>query len=443
MTSSRSDDLPRTRAGVADFTWRGVLRRLMPYLAVVLVADTLIAVMLTVAIPPSPDLPPTHKHFLGNFVYSQFIGLSILLLIAVPRLTFWPRDKLAPWQAALHLAAAIVIGFVAGSSGASLVLGTPSLIRAREPGDNMLLVAALVTVLASVGSSSFFWLRERVAALDLEASSQRARAEMERARAETAWRQATEAQLNLIRTQLEPHMLFNTLANLRSLMIVDPPRAQVMMDRLISFLRATLAASRHDETTLQAEFDLLRDYLELIAIRMGPRLKFSLILPGHVASLPVLPLLLQPLVENAVRHGIEPAIEGGRIEVRARGYGDHLELVVEDTGLGFPASRSGIRKEPDERLALDAGGNGNGNGTGTGTGFGLAQIRERLRTAYGSDASLTIESPAVGAVESRAGEAVASAAASAAAHGNRTGGTRVTITLPAPRSPDTVILSNP
>jgi sensor histidine kinase YesM len=188
-------------------------------------------------------------------------------------------------------------------------------------------------------------------------------------------------------------MLFNTLANLRSLMTVDPPRAQLMMDRLISFLRATLAASRHDETTLRAEFDLLRDYLELIAIRMGPRLTFSLDLPAHLASIPVLPLLLQPLVENAVRHGIEPAIDGGRIDVRATFDGGRLELVVEDTGVGSRPASSGIPAQADA--------------AGHVGGFGLSQIRERLRTAYGTAASLSIESR------------------------DRTG-TRVTIILPAP-----------
>ena len=273
------------------------------------------------------------------------------------------------WQVVLLLAGATVVGFVAGSYGASLLLGEEPLIRARAPGDNMLLVVALVTILASVGCSSFFWLRERVAGLQLEASSQRERAEAERARAEAASRQATEARLNLIRTQLEPHMLFNTLANLRSLMAIDPPRAQAMVDHLIAFLRATLTASRHDKVTLREEFELLRDYLELISIRMGSRLRYSLVLPPELAAATVLPLLLQPLVENAVRHGIEPAIEGGRIDVWAQIDGTGLKLVVQDSGMGFSDSAAG----------------------GSGSGFGLAQIRERLRTAYGEASSLAIE----------------------------------------------------
>jgi sensor histidine kinase YesM len=338
---------------------RSLLRRLTPYLLVTLLANTAIAGMLSIALPQS------HHTFLTHFVFSQFIGLSILMLVAVPRLTFWPRSRMAAWQAILHLALATVLGFVVGSFAASLLLDRPPLIGNGGSAGNVLPFVALVTVLASVGCSSFFWLRERVAALQLEASR-------ERARAEAASRQAAEAQLNLLRTQLEPHMLFNTLANLRSLMTIDPPRAQLMVDRLISFLRATLAASRHGEVRLADEFAVVRDYLELMSIRMGPRLAFSLDLSQDLADLPVLPMLLQPLVENAVRHGIEPDIDGGRIDVRALVDEDRLVLLVEDTGIGLgpdgPASR------------------GSADG-----GFGLAQIHERLATAYGDAATLVIE----------------------------------------------------
>jgi sensor histidine kinase YesM len=165
-------------------------------------------------------------------------------------------------------------------------------------------------------------------------------------------------------------MLFNTLANLRSLMTIDPARAQVMVDRLISFLRATLAASRHGEVRLADEFGVLRDYLELMSIRMGPRLAYALDLPPDLDAVRVLPMLLQPLVENAVRHGIEPAIDGGRIDVRALIDRDRLVLLVEDTGIGL---------QPPAGPAS------------SGSGFGLAQIHERLATAYGDAAALVIE----------------------------------------------------
>src|SRR3569623_437905 len=112
-------------------------------------------------------------------------------------------------------------------------------------------------------------------------------------------------------------MLFNTLANLRALSGVDPNRAQEMLDHMIAYLRATLNASRAASHSLQAEFDRLQDYLELMAIRMGPRLRFTLDLPGALAQDTVPSLLLQPLVENAIQHGLEPKVGGGEVRVAA------------------------------------------------------------------------------------------------------------------------------
>ena len=185
--------------------------------------------------------------------------------------------------------------------------------------------------------------------------------------------QATEAQLKLLQTQLEPHMLFNTLANLRVLIGTDPVRAQEMLDRMIAYLRATLDASRTATHPLQAEFDRLRDYLELMAIRMGPRLAFTLELPPELAAVPVPALLLQPLVENSIQHGLEPQVQGGRITVSARCEGAQLVLEVADTGAGRAPPAPG------------------------GRGFGLTQIRERLATLL-LPACETVQTTQAGAV---------------------------------------------
>ena len=173
--------------------------------------------------------------------------------------------------------------------------------------------------------------------------------------------------MKLLESQLEPHMLFNTLANLRVLIALDPPRAQAMLDQLIAFLRATLSASRVGRHALGAEFSRLADYLALMQVRMGARLQTRLDLPDALATAPVPPLLLQPLVENAIRHGLEPAVAGGRIEIGALRDGGMLVLRVRDTGVGLAAP------------------------AGEGTRFGLQQVRERLATLYGERASLTLE----------------------------------------------------
>jgi LytS/YehU family sensor histidine kinase len=161
-------------------------------------------------------------------------------------------------------------------------------------------------------------------------------------------------------------MLFNTLANLRVLIAHDPLRAQGMLDHLIAFLRATLAASRAGSHTLSAEFARLSDYLALMQIRMGPRLKIRLDLPEPLSALQVPPLLLQPLVENAIRHGLEPKVSGGRVVVTAVRHASHLVLTVHDTGVGLDApARHGAH-------------------------FGLQQVRERLSTLYGEAGTLDL-----------------------------------------------------
>jgi hypothetical protein len=189
-----------------------------------------------------------------------------------------------------------------------------------------------------------------------------------RAQAEAAQRLAAESQLRLLQSQLEPHMLFNTLANLRVLIGLDAVRAQMMLDRLIAFLRASLSASRSRAHPLADEFRHLDDYLALMAIRMGPRLSVRLTLPPALAGLPVPPLLLQPLVENAIKHGLEPKVEGGRIDIEAERQGPLLILRVRDTGLGLACAAPTA-----------------------GSSFGLEQVRSRLRTVYGAQATLQLQ----------------------------------------------------
>ncbi len=185
-------------------------------------------------------------------------------------------------------------------------------------------------------------------------------------RTEAAQRQAVESQLQLLRAQLDPHMMFNTLANLHALIDADPPRAQAMLEHLITFLRATLHGSRALSHTLRDEFARLHDYLALMQIRMGPRLQVEVDLPPQFASIQVPTLLLQPLVENAIKHGLESSRGKGQLTVRARQQDQHLLLDVINTG----------RTLSEEDTSSNA------------PGFGLQSVRERLRSAYGRDIGL-------------------------------------------------------
>jgi len=295
-----------------------------------------------------------------NMVYSQFIGLLIWGLIDGGRFVLHPSG----WPGARAMAGlvigAVLVAYPLGSAIANALLGRPLLI-----GLNHFPRATLGFVLMSLSAGGFgayyFTSRELLARARLAGKE--------------AQRQATEARLKLLESQLEPHMLFNTLANLRALIGTDPERAVAMLDRLNDFLRATLKASRADATagqhTLADEFARLRDYLELMAVRMGPRLRYTLELPEALSRQRVPPLLLQPLVENCIRHGLEPSVGGGEIRVSARQGAGGLELEVSDTGVGCEA-------EPA-------------------AGFGLSQVRERLATAYPGQARLHWHSaPAAG-----------------------------------------------
>jgi sensor histidine kinase YesM len=251
------------------------------------------------------------------------------------------------------IALGILFGPSAGMTIADTITGfrSPAIWQFDSPASRVTLT---ITVIASLLTFFVLSTLERLA---------RARAD-----AEAAMRAAAENKLKLLESQLEPHMLFNTLANLRVLIGIDPPRAQLMLDQLIGFLRATLNASRSGAHPLAAEFDRISDYLSLMAIRMGPRLEFALDLPTDLRNQPVPPLLLQPLVENCIKHGLEPQVAGGRIDITARRTGSMLELTVQDNGAGLGQA-----------------------GSPGSTRFGLEQVRGRLKALFGDAAALTLE----------------------------------------------------
>jgi LytS/YehU family sensor histidine kinase len=187
----------------------------------------------------------------------------------------------------------------------------------------------------------------------------------ERERTESAQRAATEASLRALQAQIEPHFLFNTLANVTGLIHTQPDKAKLMLETFIAYLRATLATTRDQTTTLGAEFDMMKTFLIILQIRMGDRLKVRFDLPDDMRDVMVPPMLLQPLVENAIKHGLEPKIEGGEVSLAARRDGTRVAITVADTGLGFQNTMS--------------------------NGIGLKNVRERVRQIYGDDGSVSIE----------------------------------------------------
>jgi signal transduction histidine kinase len=314
------------------------LRQFGLHFVVVTVFNVLCAALITWGLKMGGD-------FRENLVYSLCIGTFALVFIDGGRLLLWSSGK------------AKLPGFMLLTLAA--LLGIPR--RHALPGSAGYPVELLIfTMMAGVATTWFFYSRGRMATLAAEA-------EAEKARAAAQERLAMEAQLQMLQAQIEPHMLFNTLANLQGLIAIDPPRAQHLLEQLIVYLRAALDASRAAQTTLDKEFALLRAYLELMAVRMGSRLAFELHLPPELRDAAIAPMLLQPLVENAIRHGLEPKIEGGRIDIRAATEADMLVLTVADTGLG-----------PDAPAQH-------------GSGLALANIGERLRALHGNNACFILE----------------------------------------------------
>ena len=298
------------------------------------------------------------QSFWLNLLASMCIGGIAFLLIDGIRLAWWGerRAPLLPFMGLVIVSAAVaqVAGTMLFGWLANIDVPAPIAMSRRNVG------MTVFTLAAASAAILFFSSREKIARLQMEAAQ-------EKARAESVARQAMQAQLQLLQAQIEPHMLFNTLANLQGLISFDPDRAQLLLDQLIQYLRATLTSSRAGSTTLEQEFKLMQAYLGLMAIRMGTRLAYTLDLPDHLRQATVPPMLLQPLVENAIQHGLEPKIEGGHIHVRAASEGGVLTLTVADDGLGLDHP-----------------------GQTKGTQLGVANIRERLHVMHGDAASLSL-----------------------------------------------------
>lgn len=284
-----------------------------------------------------------------SLVYSYAISTLIWVFIDLARLLlhrwlgaqaphYWPT----PLRAAGLLLLGIPLGYVLGTwVGDSYAGHSTWALRTLHPQRFMGLVVSSAAI--SVAFVGFFYLRSR---------------------SETLQRQASEAQLMLLQSQLQPHMLFNTLAHLRALVQTDPQRALTMLDHLDDHLRSALAASRQTWQALDDELQRLHDYLSLMAIRLGPRLRFDLDVPDALRQQPVPGFILQPLVENAICHGIEPSVDGGQIQVQVRQSEGFLQLCVRNTGAPLPANHT--------------------------AGYGLAHVRERLHSLMGPAASCSL-----------------------------------------------------
>ncbi len=304
-------------------------------------------------------LPLTRNPFIELLGETLFVG--IVLLFAFTLAGAWRQSLLPRWVAQVLavafgavLSPLIVQMFSVGGDFA-LFVGSRPLVRGYVL---VMLSAAIVGTLFALGAL----YRER----DAQARADALQFALER---ETMERQATDARLRLMTAQIEPHFLLNTLANVQALVESGSPRAVPVFRSLIAYLRASIPRLQQEAATLGDEEALVRSYLELMMMRMPDRLRYTLDIDASLRALRFPPMALLTLVENAIRHGIDPGCEGGSIEVGARrGEGESVHVWVSDTGVGMSET--------------------------AGSGAGLTNLKARLQAFYGAEADVMLSEQA-------------------------------------------------
>ncbi len=298
-----------------------------------------------------------------QLIYAYVIGSSIWLLAKL--LDKLVATWLSPWLIQLTaVCCGLWLGFqlvdILGLPAANVSWSALTSLHWQQLLQSPDWRSLLVTLLICSAAAGFFLLRYQSlqyrAALEQE---KRQRAELQQAE--------TSAQLKLLQAQIEPHFLFNTLANVQGLITANPAQAKHMLEQLNIYLRASLQRTRRQMVTLADELELVEALIGIARIRLGERFSYSLQIPAELTSLPLPPLLLQPLVENALRHGIEPMLAGAELQIIGWQQQGICYLQVKDNGPGLPVG---------------------GNQTANSGGVGLLNVRQRLHQLYGATGRL-------------------------------------------------------
>ncbi len=309
------------------------MKKILGYIIATFAFNTAIALVLNLYMAP----------FWHQFIFSQCIGFSVMgINVGISHYVKHLVRRMLVLSVTLpaSVALGLTLGFAitgVGSWGDDYVLKTMG----------MGLFFGLIGVIT-------FLLSERI-------EMEKRQRQLEQGESE---KREIEANLKLLQAQIEPHFLFNTLANVASLIDSDPQLAKKLLERLNDWLRVALVRARSSSANLGDELDMLENYLQILKIRFGERLRWNIDASRGVRDNPFPPMLLQPLVENAVRHGIEPKIGGGEIRIRARIANGLLLCEVSDDGIGIQESSGG--------------------------GAGLANVRERLIALYGDRGRLSL-----------------------------------------------------
>jgi sensor histidine kinase YesM len=297
------------------------------------------------------------KPFVVSLVMSLSIGLSIYLVM---HLFFWlfnpQQDKTLPMV--LIMFAGIIGGMIIGFQIGPFLLRYffTIIIDVRRWAISL---KNMILALVIGGTVTYFFYSKAKLRIVRKA------AEKERADRLSSEKEALEAKLRLLQAQIEPHFLFNTLSNVLSLIDTEPAKGKSMLTDLIRYLRTSLSRTLPETTTLGQEIEMIQAYLNIQKIRMDERLNFTIELPDTLRQHPFPPMLLQPLVENAIKHGLEPKIDGGEIRITAVENGESIRIEVSDTGLGFSSFNA--------------------------SGVGISNVKERIKLIYGEKACLLLE----------------------------------------------------
>lgn len=300
------------------------------------------------------------SNIVGYVIHCGLAGMAFLL-------GGWPGRQTGWKLLAYRLVTVAILATCGIAIGSALVEG-------RNPLHYLQYTGALQRVLPFALATAVLMLAVSVA------GRRRAQEELQQMRQReeisAAAQLLTEVRLRSLQAQIEPHFLYNTLANVLGLIDTQPVKARHMLERFIYFLRASLHASRAESTTLGAELDLAAAYLDVLGVRMGQRLRYSIEADAQTRACPIAPMLLQPLVENAAMHGIEPSVTGGTIVLRAHCGDAGLLIEVADNGVGIGAT-------PPR----------------AGGGMGLANVRARAHSLHGTAAQVQLlDNPGGGAI---------------------------------------------
>jgi sensor histidine kinase YesM len=318
--------------------------------------DYLYTIILSVLIALFLTVVGISKPFLPNFVMSLSFGVSICTLVILLFQLLDPKQGRA-LPIIFILAASVVGGMIIGSQAGHFILRHFfSIVIDTQEGHYL---KTVVMALVFGGTAAYFFYS------NARLKSVSETVEKERANRLASEKAVLESNLRLLQAQIEPHFLFNTLSNVLSLIDTEPAKGKSMLTDLISYLRTSLSRTMPETTTLNQEITSIKAYLNIQQIRMGERLSFMIDVSDMIKEHPFPPMLLQPLVENAIKHGLEPSIEGGEILIKAVEENNLIRVEVLDTGSGFSS--------------------------GNETGVGIRNVKERIKLLYGEKGRFIIE----------------------------------------------------